>query len=101
MKLTWEREDIVSSDDEFAEMASAVAKFVQTNSVSYQRTAMEKVAAIRSKEVGTLGQLLDDLYRDLQSGVSTSADARLTQVINQKREAKSKCKTSSRKQPIK
>ena len=101
MKLSWEREDIVSSDDEFAEMTGAVAQFVQSPSNRNQRTAMEKIAAIRSKEVGALGDMLDKLYFDVQSGVVHSSDVQLTQVINQKREAKSKANASNRNKPEK
>lgn len=96
MKLSWEREDVVSSEDEFAGMASAVAKFVDYNNPRNRANAMEQVAAIRSKEVGTLGRLLDELYLAVQSGNHSEADIRLSQVIDQKREAKSKANTTDR-----
>lgn len=96
MKLTWEREDVVSSDDEFAEMAGTVAKFVSNSSGQAKRSAMEQVAAIRSKETGELGRLLDELYLDLQSGYPSNADIKLSQVIDKKREAKVQAKTSNR-----
>lgn len=101
MELTWEREDVVSSDDEFAEMASAVAKFVTHNSGVNQRAAMEQVAAVRSKETGVLGRLLDELYIEVQSGVAYNADIRLSQVIDQKRESKSKTNAPKRNKPKK
>lgn len=101
MKLTWEREDVVSSDDEFAEMAGSVAKFVQSNTSSNQRNAMEQVASVRSKETGALGRLLDELYMDIQSGVIYNSDVRLSQVIDQKRESKSKSNASTRNKPKK
>ena len=97
MKLTWEREDVVSSEDEFAGMASAVAKFVDYNNSRSRAHAMEQVAAIRSKEVGVLGHLLDELYFSVQSGNTSEADIRLSQVIDQKREAKSKSNTAKQK----
>ena len=101
IKLTWEREDVISSDDEFAEMAGAVAKFIQSNSSTNQRNAMEHVASIRSKETGALGRLLDELYLDIQSGDKYNSDVRLSQVIDQKREAKSKNNASTRNKPKK
>ena len=100
MKLTWEREDIVSSEDEFAAMAKAVGAFVQSSHPSHQRAAMELVAAARSKEIGALGSLLDHLYMHIQSGHIGNTDVGLTKVINQKREAKSKANSSGSAKPI-
>lgn len=101
MKLTWEREDIVSSEDEFAEMAKAVGAYVQSSHPLHQRVAMELVAAARSKESGALGSLLDALYMHIQSGNIANTDVWLTKVINQKRETKSKANTSSGDKPKK
>lgn len=101
MELAWAREDVVSSDEDFAEMAGAVAKFVRTNTSTNQRNAMSLVASVRSKESGALGHLLDELYIDIQSGVAHNTDIRLSQVIDQKREAKSKANTPKRNKPKK
>lgn len=101
MKLAWEREDVISSDDEFAEMTGAVAKFVSTCSGTTKRNALEQVASIRSKETGELGRLLDNLYLDIQSGYPTNADIHLSQVIDQKREAKIQAKATERNKPNK
>lgn len=97
MKLTWEREDVISSDDEFAEMASAVATYVQNGWSGNQCTAMSKIAAIRSKEIGSLALKLDQLYTSVSRGNANSADSLLTEVINEKRQAKSKTDTSDRR----
>lgn len=101
LQLSWEREDIISSDDEFADMTGAVAKYVSHNTSSNQRDAIERVASVRSKETGTLGRLLDELYIDVKSNNINNADIHLSQVIDQKREAKSKAKASNRNKPIK
>ena len=101
LQLSWEREDIISSDDEFADMTGAVAKYVSHNTSSNQRDAIERVASVRSKETGTLGRLLDELYIDVKSNNINDADIHLSQVIDQKREAKSKAKASNRNKPIK
>lgn len=101
LQLSWEREDIISSDDEFADMTGAVAKYVSHNTSSNQRDAIERVASVRSKEAGTLGRLLDELYIDVKSSNIHNADIHLSQVIDQKREAKSKAKASNRNKPIK
>ena len=62
MKLTWNREDTVSSDEEFAKMVSAVSRFVYYNCGTNQEDALVKVAAVRSKENLLLGMILDQLY---------------------------------------
>lgn len=93
MQLAWEREDVISSDDEFAEMAAGVAEFVQSYSALHQRNAIAKVAAIRSKETGELGKLLDKLYDAIKSCDYIRTDIILSAVINEKRNAKSKCNT--------
>ncbi|MGM9563758.1 MAG: hypothetical protein ACI3VQ_06740 [Faecousia sp.] len=99
MQLAWEREDVVSSDDEFAEMAAGVAEFVQAYSAFYQRNALAKVAAIRSKETGELGKLLDDLYDAIKSCDYSRTNLTLSEVINEKRNAKSKCDAHRRNAP--
>lgn len=88
MELTWKREDFVSSDDEFAEMASASARFVHGSSDSAQRDALEKVASVRSKENGEIGRILDDLYAQIRSGNQDAANDSLTKAINEKRSTK-------------
>lgn len=96
MQMSWEREDVISSDDEFANMAGSVAKFINHNAPSNQRNAIEQVASVRSKETGVLGRLLDELYMDINYGNVNDADIHLSQVIDQKREAKSKTNASNR-----
>lgn len=88
LKLTWDREDIVSSDDEFAEMAASSAKFVQYNSPTLRSEAMAKVAAVRSKESLALGEKLDSLYSAIKRNNQPEADECLTAAINEKRKIK-------------
>lgn len=101
MKLSWEREDLVSSDDEFAEMASAVASFVQCCTGNRQKEALMKIAALRSKEVSDIAELLDALYTDVKAGSSLDIDNSLTKVLNKKRETQRKTDTSGRNKPKK
>ena len=93
MKLTWEREDLVSSDDEFAEMSAAAARYISYDSFENKTEAMCKIAAIRSKETGNVCNNLDALYSAIQRDDPIKADVLLTQVINDKRGAKSKSNT--------
>ena len=89
MKLSWQREDMVSSDEEFAEMASVVAKFCAFATGAWSDEAIEKVGAIRSKESGKLGQIMDELYESVKCDRFAEADLLLTDAINEKRRLKS------------
>lgn len=83
---TWEREDVVSSNDEFAVMASAVAEFVHSGSGLFQRKAMATVAFVRARERGALADRLDALYAAVFAGSGTQANDELTKVIEEKRQ---------------
>lgn len=96
MKLTWEHEDVVSSDDEFADMSALVAQFVHSHLQGHQQIAMSKIAAIRSKESGNIASLLDELYSAVRSGNISAADSCLSKVIDEKRHAKCKANASGR-----
>lgn len=99
MKLSWQREDMVSSDEEFAEMASVVAKFCAFETGAWSDEAIEKVGAIRSKESGKLGQIMDDLYESVKRHRFVEADLLLTEAINEKRRIKSQANDVSNLQP--
>lgn len=89
MERTWQREDIVSSDEEFAKMASTVATFVYCETGYGQEEALRELASVRSKESGSIGQLLDDLYVAVQKGQHHLADDLLSSTIQEKRRIKS------------
>ncbi len=101
MKLAWEHEDVVSSDAEFAEMSAAVAKYVHYNSQRNLSNAMELVAAIRSKEIGPIADALDHLYSSIRNNERELANSLLTEVIEEKRKAKSKAYASNGRKPEK
>lgn len=62
LQLIWEREDVVSSDDDFAQMADSVARYIQRNRSSDGADAAGKVNALRARETGDLAKALDLLY---------------------------------------
>lgn len=101
MKLSWEREDLVSSDDEFADMAAAVARYVAEDYESHRTKAMEKVASIRSKESGNIAELLDLLYNAITKRQPSQANDCLAKVIEQKRETKCGTDPKRKKKPTK
>lgn len=88
MQLTWNREDLVTSDDEFADMASEVARYIQNGGSAQLREALAKVAAVRSKEYGDIGATLDTLYSCLRQYDRDGADCALSIAIDQKRDLK-------------
>ena len=90
MKLTWEREDIVSSEDDFSKMTSAVARFAGGPRSSSQREALGEIAAVRAKERGDLATELDLLYQAVLDWNHKGVDIHLTNVINEKRKLKVK-----------
>lgn len=89
MQLTWNREDTVSSDDEFAEMAAVVSKWSLWKNGAWEADAIEKIASIRAKETGVLGDLVDELYNCVNSEMYEKADKVLTKAINERRRLKS------------
>ena len=96
MRLSWEREDVVSSDEEFGKMCSAVAVSVHDNSYTNRAKAASHVASIRSQEQGTLGYLLDELYFSLKKSQNSSVtDDLLTKVIEEKRKRKGAPRTDA------
>ena len=88
MERTWEREDVVSSDEEFAEMAKAVAQYIHRNTIPNSHEAIGLVASIRAKEYGELGKILDELQKAIDIHDLPRADRELTKAINKKRELK-------------
>lgn len=105
LKLTWEHENSVTSDDEFADMVAAVALCIQEKLPASFDSAISRVAAVRSKERGSLANRLDDLYhilfdispnsgivdfygRDYQEQLRKVNEC-LSQVIEEKRKNKS------------
>ena len=92
MKLSWEHDDVVASDDEFSEMAAAVSKYLAQiidGRWSKADDAIVKVAALRAKEIGALANALDVLYAYLLEGNTNEIQEALTKVIEEKRNAKS------------
>ena len=99
LQLTWQREDVVSSDEEFSAMAAAVAKHLHNPTGASKSAAMQQVTSIRTKENGTLGEMLDKLYADIYHDLIGNIDPQLSKVINQKREAKRKSNTANCNNP--
>lgn len=88
LERTWEREDLVSSDEEFAEMATKVSAFVYFADGTGGLDALKTIAAIRSKEKGEIACMLDRLYTAVHRDNYQDADDLLTSAINEKRRIK-------------
>lgn len=103
MRIEWEHDKLLSSDDDFSEMASSVAVCLQSMELSDFDTALASVAALRIKETGPISLKLDALYTtlyEISPNFCTSdspanldeykhrldrANDQLTEVINEKR----------------
>lgn len=86
LKLQWNREDIVTSDEEFSSMASLVAAFAQNMHLRAQVDAISAVASVRTKESGQLAEKLDALYFAVQGEDPRLINDALSQVIQEKRD---------------
>lgn len=86
LRLSWKREDNIAAENEFSEMAAAVAKYIQVDSPPTRSEASAKVAAFRAKERGDMAIYLDELYSHIARRENEKADALLTRVIQCKRE---------------
>ena len=90
MKLSWEREDTVSSDDEFAEMAKEVAGFVALSNGGNDYNALRAIATVRIKETGEVSRILNDLYVAVQSDDFSRADILLREATEVRKKQMSK-----------
>ena len=90
-QLTWQREDIVSSEEEFAQMARAVSVF-STDRHNDRGAALQSVAAIRAKETGALGEALDELYSCVRYEDNPGTNRALSKVIDEKRKLRERSK---------
>lgn len=88
LERTWDHEDIVSSEDEFSEMAALVSKFVCFANGAWDVDALSKVAEVRSRESGVLGTILDKLYASIRQCHYQDADNLLSEAIAEKRRIK-------------
>lgn len=90
LKLTWRREDVVSSESDFSEMVSSVAVYAKTLSITDMNTATKWVAKIRAQENAALGDLLDSLYDQLRDPIVSDLEDTLSEIIKEKRKRKGK-----------
>lgn len=88
MERTWEREDLVSSDEEFAAMTAAVARYVHRNTIEHGIDAAGKVAGVRSKEHGEMGRILDALHKSIDDRDQEKAALEMSKAIDEKRKIK-------------
>ena len=87
MKLEWEREDVVSSDDDFGQLSAAVSRYVMdTETPIIRKDAVAFAASMRARENGTLAELLDALYTALvEAKPAPVVENALVEVIKEQR----------------
>jgi len=66
-----------------------VSRFIAYANGTWNIEALEMVAAVRSKESGQIGTIMDNLYTSIMNDQYDQADILLTQSINEKRRIKS------------
>lgn len=94
MKLEWKRQDIVSSDDDFSDMAIAVSAFIQMQTLRTHTQAVAAIMKIRAKESGDIAKSLDALYEAVgRRGYGYNPDLNqidnlLSEILKQKRNSK-------------
>lgn len=86
LERTWEREDAISSDDEFSAMVKAASAFIHSNNFATKRSALEEIAVIRAKEAGELAKIADDLYSSVRADKKDDAERILDCAIRKRRE---------------
>lgn len=85
MMLSWQREDMVSSEREFSEMCAAVTQYVVDGNNSNWKNALEKISALRARHSGGAGEHLDVLYYCVHENNQNGADKELSLLIDAKR----------------
>lgn len=88
LEKTWEREDIVSSEEEFSAMTTAVARYIHRNTIDNGVDAAGKVAGVRSKEHGEMGRILDALHQSIDDRDLEKSAMKLSEAIDAKRKIK-------------
>lgn len=87
MKLTWEREDLIESDDEFGEMVKLVILYL--SDIGYgPYEALAAIGALRVKESTEIAALLDVLYQSVKKRDSAATDKLLDEVIAVRRKSR-------------
>lgn len=107
MRIGWEREDSLSSDEEFTEMVIAVTRYISSKEKADEIVALEKINSLRSKELGELFFQLNLMQRiinirDLDGQPDFQfLDECLSDAIKQRRKSKRRQKMCQRDKPDK
>ncbi len=101
LKMEWAREDRKAADEEFAEMVVAVSCYIRAPVFDNSAKAISAVATLRAKETGTLAVHLDYLHDCILAGNSEKVDMALAEVIQEKRDRKSRQNAECGEQPAK
>ena len=100
MRISWEREDMISSDEEFTEMVVTVTRYINSKEKTDETAALEKINSLRSKELGELFFQLNLMQRIINIKDSEGKpdfkflDKCLSDAIEQRRKAKRRQKMS-------
>ena len=84
LEHTWKREDTLSSDDEYGEMAKLVVLYTTGVAIG-PYDALAAIAALRMKEHGEIATVLDLLYYAIKCRDCAEADIQLDNLISVRR----------------
>lgn len=83
LKLTWNREDAITSAEDIAELTRLVYDFVTCQNDFFAIPAISKAAEMRAKATGDFSNALDKLYAALSQCDRQMSKQELSEVIKQ------------------
>lgn len=99
MKLTWEREDALSSGRELEELATLIYNYTTSENPYLRIPAMAKLASIRANETGDVSGLLDNLHVALSYQNKPESERLLSEIVVQLRKSKGNSKRNHHSRP--
>ena len=84
LKLTWEREDAITSSEDIAELTRLVYSFTSCLNDAFAIPAISKTAEIRTNATGEFAAALDELYDALSQRNRIKAESLMSEVIKSK-----------------
>lgn len=101
LRLELEHNDQSALSSELSEALASAARFSNYASSRNQNAASGKIAAVRSKYSGSVGELLDELYNAVVNGSPPEVDRVLALLVTEERNRKTDNSIRRGKRPVK
>lgn len=101
LKLTWQREDSVSYEEDYESMVAAVTQYIKRGSDTAWYAALDTIAILRSKATGEMAEAIDTLNHAVSKRNWKESEASLTKVIEKKRQVQREGDACLRKKKMK